>query len=61
MITLLTVLLVLVSVGLVVIIPVAVAIPGKWMNLRYFLIKAFRAWLILITLIAAADGIVASI
>ena len=61
MITALTALLVLVSLGLVITVPVALATPGEWESSKSNFIKCFQAWLILVVLIAAADGIAASI
>jgi photosystem II core protein PsbZ len=60
MITALTVLLVLVSLSLVLTIPVALATPGEWENSKNDFNKYFQAWISLVVLIAAADGISAS-
>lgn len=61
MITALTALLVLISLGLIVTVPVALAIPGEWENSKLNFTKGFQAWVALVILIAAADGIVTSI
>ena len=61
MITALTALLVLISLGLVVTVPVALATPGEWENSRDAFIKGFQAWVILVLIIAAADGISSTI
>ena len=61
MITALTALLVLISLGLVVTVPVALATPGEWENSRGNFNKIFQAWVSLVIVIAAADGITSSI
>ena len=61
MITALTALLVLISLGLVVTVPVALATPGEWESSKDNLTKGFQAWVALVIVIAAADGIVSSI
>ena len=61
MITLLTVLFVLISFALVITVPVALATPGEWESSKNNFIKGFQAWVGLIFLIAAADGIASSI
>lgn len=61
MITALTALLVLVSLGLVITVPVALATPGEWEDSKPTFIKGFQAWVVLVVLIAAADGIASSI
>ena len=61
MITLLTVLFVLLSLALVVTVPVALATPGEWESSKNNFIKGFQAWVALVFLIAAADGIASSI
>ena len=61
MITALTALLVLISLGLVVTVPVALATPGEWESSKANFTKAFQAWVVLVVIIAAADGIAASI
>jgi photosystem II core protein PsbZ len=60
MITALTALLVLISLGLVVTVPVALATPGEWENSKGNF-KGFQAWVVLVLIIAAADGIASSI
>ena len=60
MITALTALLVLISLGLVVTVPVALATPGEWESSRETFTKGFQAWVVLVIVIAAADGIVSS-
>ena len=61
MITLLTALLVLISLGLVVTVPVALATPGEWESSKENFTKGFQAWVVLVLTIAAADGIASSI
>jgi len=61
MIAALTVLLVLISLGLVVTVPVALATPGEWENSKANFTKSFQAWVILVVVIAAADGVASSI
>ena len=61
MITALTALFVLISLGLVVTVPVALATPGEWENSKEQFTKGFQAWVALVLVIAAADGIAASI
>lgn len=61
MITALTALLVLLSLGLIVTVPVALATPGEWENSKEKFNQGFQAWVILVITIAAADGIAASI
>jgi len=61
MITALTALLVLVSLGLVITVPVALATPGEWENSKTTFTKGFQAWVILVIVIATADGIASSI
>ena len=61
MITALTALFVLVSLGLVVTVPVALATPGEWESSKDNFNKIFQAWVVLVVSIAAADGITSSI
>ena len=61
MITALTALLVLISLGLVVTVPVALATPGEWENSKSNFNKVFQAWVSLVIVIAAADGIASAI
>ena len=61
MITALTALLVLISLGLVVTVPVALATPGEWEESKDNFTKAFQAWIAVVVLIATADGISVSI
>jgi photosystem II core protein PsbZ len=61
MITALTAILVLISLGLVVTVPVALATPGEWSNSKAKFTRGFQAWVILVLVIAAADGIATSI
>jgi photosystem II core protein PsbZ len=61
MITALTALLVLLSLGLVVTVPVALATPGEWEESKTNFNRVFQAWVSLVIVIAAADGISASI
>ena len=60
MITALTALLVLLSLALVVTVPVASATPGEWEDSRSKFTTAFQAWVGLVFVIAAADGIATS-
>ena len=57
MITLLVGLLVLISLGLVITVPVALATPGEWENSRETFTRGFQGWIFLIIAIATADGI----
>jgi photosystem II PsbZ protein len=61
MITLLTALLVLISLGLVVTVPVALATPGEWESSKANFTKGFQAWVALVVVIAALDGLATSI
>jgi photosystem II core protein PsbZ len=61
MITVLVGLFVLISLGLVVLVPVALATPGEWESSKGTFTKAFQAWVGLVIVIAAADGIASSI
>jgi photosystem II core protein PsbZ len=61
MITALTALLVLISLGLVVTVPVALATPGEWENSKDVFTRGFQAWVVLVVIIAAADGVASSI
>jgi len=61
MITALTALLVVISLGLVVTVPVALATPGEWENSKSNFNKIFQAWVSLVIVIAAADGIASAI
>jgi photosystem II core protein PsbZ len=57
MITALTALFVLISLGLVVTVPVALATPGEWEASKDNFNLVFQAWVSLVIIIAAADGI----
>ena len=61
MITALTALLVVISLGLVVTVPVALATPGEWEASKSNFNKVFQAWVSLVIVIAAADGIASAI
>ena len=61
MITLLVGILVLISLGLVVTVPVALATPGEWEVSKGRFNKFFQIWVFLVVMIAAADGITSSI
>ena len=61
MITALTALLVMISLGLVVTVPVALATPGEWENSKANFNRVFQAWVSLVIVIAAADGIASAI
>ena len=60
MITALTTILVLVSLGLVITVPVALATPGEWENSKQTITTGFQGWIFLVLAIAAADGIAAT-
>ena len=57
MITALTTIFVLVSLGLIITVPVALATPGEWENSRETFTRGFQGWIFLVIAIAAADGI----
>nr|AWT38153.1 photosystem II protein Z [Proboscia sp.] len=57
MITALTALLVLISLGLVIAVPVALATPGEWEQSKSTINKAIQAWVSLVVVVAASDGI----
>jgi len=59
--TLLVLLLVVISLGLIVAVPVALATPGEWEGSKNNFTNAFVTWVGLVILIAAADGISTSI
>jgi len=61
MITALVFVLVLISLGLVVTVPVALATPGEWEASKALFNRVFQAWVSLVIVIAAADGISSSI
>ncbi len=61
MITALVTLLVLISLGLVIAVPVALATPGEWEESKGKFNRVFQAWVSLVIVIAAADGISSSI
>ena len=61
MITALTGLLVLISLGLIVTVPVALATPGEWEDSKANFNRVFQAWVSLVIVIAAADGIASAI
>ena len=61
MITALTTLLVLISLGLIVTVPVALATPGEWEDSKDKFNRLFQIWVGLVLVIAAADGISSSI
>jgi photosystem II core protein PsbZ len=56
-ITLLTAVFVLISLGLVVTVPVALATPGDWEVSKTNFNRFFQIWVLLVVLIAAADGL----
>ena len=58
---LLLALLVLISLGLVVTVPVALATPGDWELSKGTFNRFFQIWVCLVLAIAAADGISSSI
>ena len=61
MITALTALLVLISLGLIVAVPVSLATPGDWEDSKSTYNTVFQAWVSLVIVIAAVDGISSSI
>ena len=61
LLTLLTFLFVLVSLGLVVTVPVALATPGEWESSKDNFTNIFKFWVSLLFVIAVADGITSSI
>jgi len=61
LITALVAVLVLISLGLVVTVPVALATPGEWEASKTTFNRAFQIWVSLVVVIAAADGITSSI
>ena len=61
MITALTGLLVVISLGLIVTVPVALATPGEWEDSKANFNRIFQAWVSLVIVIAAADGIASAI
>ena len=61
MISALTALLVLISLGLVITVPVALATPGDWEQSKGTFNRGFQIWVSLVLVIAAADGISSSI
>ena len=61
MITALVTLLVLISLGLIVTVPVALATPGEWEDSQGRFTQLFQIWVGLVIAIAAADGISSSI
>ena len=56
-ITLLTAVFVLISLLLVVTVPVALATPGEWEVSKTNFNRFFQIWVLLVVLIAAADGL----
>ena len=60
-ITLLTAVFVLISLLLVVTVPVALATPGDWEVSKTNFNRFFQIWVLLVVLIAAADGLSSSI
>nr|YP_009497444.1 photosystem II protein Z [Biddulphia tridens]AWT40157.1 photosystem II protein Z [Biddulphia tridens] len=61
MITALVGLLVLISLILVITVPVALATPGEWEESKGTFNRVFQAWVSLVIVIAAADGISSAI
>lgn len=61
MITALVALLVFLSLGLVITVPVALATPGEWEGSKSKFDTAFQVWVGLVLVIATADGISTSI
>ena len=60
MITLLTGLLVLISLALIILVPVALAIPGEWEANSDDFLAVFKVWGILVGIIAFFDGLAAT-
>jgi len=60
MITALTTILVLVSLGLVITVPVALATPGEWESSKENITKGIQGWIFLVLAVATADGIAAT-
>ena len=61
MITALVIVLVFISLGLVITVPVALATPGEWEDSKGTFNRIFQAWVSLVIVIAAVDGITSSI
>jgi photosystem II core protein PsbZ len=61
MVTALTAAFVLISLGLIITVPVALATPGEWEMSKGTFTTAIQAWVGLVIVIAAADGITSSI
>jgi len=61
LITALVAVLVLISLGLVVTVPVALATPGEWEASKPTFNRFFQIWVSLVLVIAAIDGIASSI
>ena len=61
MITVLVAALVVISLGLVITVPVALATPGEWEASKTNFNRVFQAWVSLVIVIAAVDGISSSI
>ena len=59
--TLLTAVFVLISLFLVITVPVALATPGEWEVSKNNFNRYFQVWVLLVIIIAAADGLSASI
>ena len=60
MVSFLVALLVLLSLGLIIAVPVALAIPGEWENYKENFRKTFQGWALLVVIIASIDGILAA-
>jgi photosystem II core protein PsbZ len=60
MLTLLTALLVLISLGLVITVPVALGTTEEWESSKTNVTKGFQAWVALVVAIAILDGIASS-
>jgi len=57
MITLLVSILVLLSLGLVIAVPVALATPSEWESGKDQIIKGLQLWAIIVVFIAIGDGL----
>ena len=61
MLTVLVIILILLSAGLVVTVPVALATPADWEANKGKFTQLFQTWISLILFIAATDGILSSV
>jgi len=61
MLTVLVIILILLSAGLVITVPVALATPADWEANKSKFTQLFQTWISLILFIAATDGILSSV